>query len=75
MSNVSVLCFGCHQRHHAGQVIITGHAPDHLQFTWKHDDDIDSPMSGPTWDWVAVAADGLSESERDKGSCSSSPTS
>ncbi len=75
MSNIAVLCFGCHQRHHAGQLMITGHAPDHLQFTWKHDDDIDSPMSGPTWDWVAVAADGPPESERDRRSCSSPPTS
>lgn len=57
MSNIAVLCFGCHRRHHAGQLMITGHAPHHLQFTWNHDDDIDSPMSGPTWDWVAVTAD------------------
>ncbi|MEO6486627.1 MAG: HNH endonuclease signature motif containing protein [Thermoanaerobaculia bacterium] len=74
MSNIAVLCFGCHQRHHAGQLMITGQAPHHLLFTWKHDDDIDSPMSGPTWDWVAVTAD-PPESERDPRSCPSPPTS
>ncbi len=37
--------------------MITGSAPDRLTFTWKHADDIDSPMSGPTWDWVAVDTD------------------
>ena len=65
MSNIAVLCFGCHQRHHAGQLMITGHAPDHLQFQWKHDEDVESAMSGPRWDWVRVDADGTEELEPD----------
>jgi hypothetical protein len=56
MSNISVMCFGCHQRHHAGQLTITGRAPD-LQFTWQRDD-VESAMApGPTWDWVAVESE------------------
>ncbi len=61
MLNVCVLCFGCHQRHHEGRLMITGRAPDHLQFTWKHDDDVESAMSGPSWDWVPGDADGTQE--------------
>jgi len=61
MLNVCVLCFGCHKRHHEGRLRITGRAPDGLQFTWKHDDDVDSAMSGPSWDWVPVDADGTQE--------------
>jgi hypothetical protein len=58
MSNVAVLCFGCHQRHHAGQLTITGSAPD-LAFTWLRDADVESAMgSGPSWDWVADDDDG-----------------
>ncbi|MDQ3336083.1 MAG: HNH endonuclease [Myxococcota bacterium] len=52
MGNLSVMCFGCHQRHHAGQLTITGRAPD-LQFTWQRDDDVESAMAlSPRWDWV-----------------------
>ena len=65
MWNVCVLCFGCHKRHHEGRLMITGRAPDHLQFTWKHDDDVESAMSGPSWDWVPVDADGTQETGRD----------
>jgi len=51
MKNLAVLSFGCHQRHHAGSLAITGHAPD-LQFTWRPDDDVDSAMAtSPSWDW------------------------
>jgi hypothetical protein len=50
MANCCVLCFGCHQKHHAGQLTIGGRAPD-LEFTWHRDDDVDSAMSGPRWDW------------------------
>ncbi|MBA3504007.1 MAG: HNH endonuclease [Myxococcota bacterium] len=50
MSNVAVLCFGCHRRHHAGSLKITGRAPD-LHFAWERDDDVDSAMS-PRWDWT-----------------------
>jgi hypothetical protein len=50
MSNIAVLCFGCHQRHHAGSLKITGRAPD-LHFAWARDDDVDSAMS-PSWDWT-----------------------
>jgi hypothetical protein len=64
MSNIVVACAGCHKRHHEGHLMIIGHAPDRLQFAWKHDDDIDSPMSGPTWDWVAVDADGQEPERR-----------
>jgi len=53
--------FGCHKRHHEGRLRITGQAPDGLQFTWKHDDDVDSATSGPSWDWVPVDADGTQE--------------
>ncbi|MEO8549821.1 MAG: HNH endonuclease signature motif containing protein [Kofleriaceae bacterium] len=56
MKNLMLACFGCHQRHHEGRLIITGHAPDHLQFTWKRDDDVESAMSGPSWDWMTVDA-------------------
>ncbi len=54
MANIVTACAGCHKRHHEGHLMITGSAPDRLTFTWKHADDIDSPMSGPTWDWVGV---------------------
>jgi hypothetical protein len=54
MSNVAVLCFGCHQRHHAGSLKITGRAPD-LEFAWERDDDVDSAMS-PSWDWTDADA-------------------
>ncbi len=61
MGNLVVMCFGCHQRHHAGQLTITGRAPD-LQFTWQRDDDVESAMAlSPSWDWVPVD---LSEPER-----------
>ena len=54
MSNVAVLCFGCHQRLHAGQLTITGRAPD-LQFRWQRDDDVESAMApSPSWDWVPL---------------------
>jgi len=54
MFNVAVLCFGCHQRLHAGQLRITGRAPD-LQFTWQRDDDVESAMApSPSWDWVPL---------------------
>jgi hypothetical protein len=66
MSNVAVLCFGCHQRHHAGQLTITGAAPD-LAFTWLRDDDVESAMaSGPSWDWVSGDAD-ASKADRATG--------
>ena len=55
MPNLGTICGGCHQRHHDGDLLITGEAPDRLQFAWRHDDDVDSPMSGPTWDWVEGA--------------------
>lgn len=55
MKNLMLACFGCHQRHHEGQLMISGQAPDRLQFTWKRDDDVDSAMSGPSWDWIPVA--------------------
>jgi hypothetical protein len=58
MSNIAVLCFGCHQRHHAGSLKITGRAPD-LEFIWERDDDVDSGMS-PSWDWTDANADALS---------------
>jgi hypothetical protein len=53
MSNCCVLCFGCHQRHHEGRLLISGRAPD-LTFTWRPDEDVESAMSGPRWDWAAV---------------------
>jgi len=54
MDNVSVMCFGCHQRHHAGQLTITGRAPN-LQFTWQRDDDVESAMApSPSWDWAPL---------------------
>ncbi len=54
MANLVVICFGCHQRHHAGQLTITGRAPD-LQFRWQRDDDVESAMAlSPRWDWVPV---------------------
>ena len=54
MFNVAVLCFGCHQRLHAGQLTITGRAPD-LQFAWQRDDDVESAMApSPCWDWVPL---------------------
>ena len=54
MENLAVTCFGCHQRHHAGQLAITGRAPD-LQFTWQRDDDVESAMApSPSWDWVPL---------------------
>lgn len=54
MGNIVVMCFGCHQRHHAGQLMITGRAPD-LQFTWQRDDDVESAMApSPSWDWVPL---------------------
>jgi hypothetical protein len=52
MSNCCVMCFGCHQRHHEGRLLITGQAPD-LTFTWRPEEDVESAMSGPSWDWVA----------------------
>ena len=52
VTNLCVLCFGCHKRHHDGDLQIAGSAPDALQFAWNHDDDIDSPMSSPSWDWT-----------------------
>jgi hypothetical protein len=52
MSNCCVLCFGCHQRHHEGRLLIAGRAPD-LTFTWRPDEDVESAMSGPSWDWAA----------------------
>jgi hypothetical protein len=53
MSNLAVLCFGCHQRLHEGRLQITGRAPD-LQFTWQRDDDVESAMApSPSWDWVS----------------------
>jgi hypothetical protein len=55
MSNCCVMCFGCHQRHHEGRLVITGRAPD-LTFTWRPDDDVESAMSGPSWDWTTVDA-------------------
>ena len=51
MSNCCLMCFGCHQRHHEGRLLITGRAPD-LQFTWRPDEDVESAMSGPRWDWA-----------------------
>jgi hypothetical protein len=61
MGNLALMCFGCHQRHHTGQLTITGRAPD-LQFTWQRDDVVDSAMAvTPSWDWVPV---GRSESDR-----------
>ena len=56
-SNCCVICFGCHQRHHEGRLLISGQAPD-LQFTWHLDDDVESAMSGPRWDWATVDANG-----------------
>ena len=54
MGNIAVTCFGCHQRHHAGQLTITGRAPD-LQFTWQRDDVVESAMAlSPSWDWVPL---------------------
>ncbi len=61
MWNVCVLCFGCHKRHHEGRLKITGRAPDGLQFTWMHDDDMESAMTGPSWDWVSIHVDGTEE--------------
>jgi 5-methylcytosine-specific restriction endonuclease McrA len=60
MSNCCLLCFGCHQRHHEGRLLITGRAPD-LEFSWKHDEDVESAMSGPSWDWATVDANGTEE--------------
>jgi hypothetical protein len=61
MSNLVVMCFGCHQRHHEGQLTITGRAPD-LQFSWQRDDDVESAMAvSPSWDWGPMD---LSESDR-----------
>ncbi len=50
MTNLLVACFGCHQRHHAGQLTVTGRAPDALVFAWSHDADLDTAMR-PRWDW------------------------
>jgi hypothetical protein len=36
-------------------LLITGRAPD-LTFTWRPDDDVESAMSGPRWDWATVDA-------------------
>ena len=63
MSNCCVLCFGCHQRHHEGRLLITGLAPD-LTFTWRPDEDVESAMSGPRWDWVTVDANRPAEPAR-----------
>jgi hypothetical protein len=63
MSNCCVLCFGCHQRHHEGRLQITGRAP-HLTFTWRPDEDVESAMSGPRWDWVTVDANRPEEPAR-----------
>ena len=56
MSNCCVLCFGCHQRHHEGRLLIVGRAPD-LQFAYRHDEDVESAMSGSSWDWAVAAPD------------------
>ena len=56
-ANCCVTCFGCHQRHHEGRLLITGQAPD-LQFTWRPDHDVESAMSGPRWDWATVDENG-----------------
>ena len=57
MGNLCILCFGHHQRHHAGLLRITGRAPDHLVFAWPRDDgdddlDLAEPQApaGPTGD-------------------------
>ncbi len=54
-SNCCVVCFGCHQRHHEGRLLITGLAPD-LQFAWRPDEDVETAMSGPRWDWAIIDA-------------------
>ena len=53
MSNCCVMRFGCHQRHHEGRLLITGRAPE-LQFTRMADEDVESAMSGPLWDWATI---------------------
>jgi len=50
MSNLTIACAGCHKRHHEGSLLIEGHAPDALRFTWKRDDDVESAMTSPSWD-------------------------
>ena len=52
MGNLTVLCFGCHQRLHEGSLRIRGRAPD-LEFAWAADDDVDSGTS-PSWDWTII---------------------
>jgi hypothetical protein len=52
LANLTLLCAGCHKRHHEGAFGISGEAPDALVFTRYHDDDVDSAMTGPRWDWV-----------------------
>ena len=52
MSNLILLCAGCHKRHHEGALLITGRAPDALRFMWRRDDDVESAMTGPRWEWV-----------------------
>jgi hypothetical protein len=73
MTNICVLCFGCHQRCHAGQLTITGHAPD-LQFAWQRDDDVESAMAtSPSWDWESVdpVRDDLNKRQPDDGEADS----
>ena len=41
----------------AGRLLISGQAPN-LQFTWHLDDDVETAMSGPRWDWATVDANG-----------------
>ncbi len=54
MRNLAVVCFGCHQRHHAGHLRITGDAPN-LQFEWQRDHDVESVMTpSPSWDWTSI---------------------
>ena len=42
-SNLSVLCSGCHARHHEGALRLTGTAPDHLVFERPHEQSLAPP--------------------------------
>lgn len=53
MKNLMLACFGCHQRHHEGRLLINGEAPD-LEFSWRPEGDVESAISGPSWDWIPV---------------------
>ncbi len=71
MANIAVLCFGHHQRHHAGKLRIKGRAPD-LEFTWKPDADVESAtQSGPTWDWDDVSTAGADQPDDPVNACDS----